>query len=104
LLQLHTMFPLILLCFALLFRKRGSLILENLVVRQQLAVRKRRRPRPPLHTVDKLFWVVVRRFWPEWVESRRKDLLDHVILVNERHLKRLLSEYVSYYHEVFDFS
>ena len=34
-----------------------------------------------------------------WVESCRRDLLDHVIAVNERHLKRLLSEYVHYYHE-----
>lgn len=34
-----------------------------------------------------------------WVESCRRDLLDHVIAVNESHLKRLLSEYVRYYHE-----
>ena len=34
-----------------------------------------------------------------WVESCRRDLLDHIIAVNERHLKRLLSEYVRYYHE-----
>jgi putative transposase len=34
-----------------------------------------------------------------WVESCRRDLLDHVIAVNERHLKCLLSEYVRYYHE-----
>jgi transposase InsO family protein len=34
-----------------------------------------------------------------WVESCRGDLLDHIIAVNERHLKRLLSEYVGYYHE-----
>ena len=34
-----------------------------------------------------------------WVESCRPDLLDHVIAVNERHLKRMLSEYVRYYHE-----
>ncbi|MGA2982853.1 MAG: integrase core domain-containing protein [Terriglobia bacterium] len=33
-----------------------------------------------------------------WVESCRRDTLDHVIAVNERHLKRLLSEYVRYYH------
>jgi transposase InsO family protein len=33
-----------------------------------------------------------------WVESCRRDLLDHVIAVNERHLKRLLSEYVHYYY------
>jgi transposase InsO family protein len=34
-----------------------------------------------------------------WVGSCRRDLLDHVIVLNERHLKRLLSEYVRYYHE-----
>jgi putative transposase len=33
-----------------------------------------------------------------WIESCRRDL-DHIISVNERHLKRLLSEYVRYYHE-----
>ncbi len=34
-----------------------------------------------------------------WVERCRCDLLDHVIVLNERHLKRLLTEYVRYYHE-----
>ena len=34
-----------------------------------------------------------------WVESCRRDLLDHVIALDERHLKRLLSEYVRYHHE-----
>jgi transposase InsO family protein len=34
-----------------------------------------------------------------WIESCRRDLLDHVIAANERHLKRLLSDYVRYYHE-----
>ena len=33
------------------------------------------------------------------MESCRRDLLDHVIALNERHLKRLVSEYVRYYHE-----
>ena|SRR5260370_1438096 len=33
-----------------------------------------------------------------WVESCRRDLLDHVIAADERHLKRLLSDYVRYYH------
>jgi putative transposase len=35
-----------------------------------------------------------------WVESCRRDLLDHIIVVNERHLKRLLSDYVRYYNDV----
>jgi putative transposase len=30
-----------------------------------------------------------------WVGSCRRDLLDHIIAINERHLKRLLCEYVS---------
>ena len=34
-----------------------------------------------------------------WVGSCRRDLLDHVIALNERHLKRLLSQYVRYHHE-----
>ena len=34
-----------------------------------------------------------------WVESCRHDLLDHVIAFNEEHLRRLLGEYVCYYHE-----
>ena len=34
-----------------------------------------------------------------WVGSCRRDLLDHVIVLNERHLKRLVAEYVRYYHE-----
>jgi transposase InsO family protein len=33
------------------------------------------------------------------IESARYDLLDHVIVHNEGHLRRLLSEYVGYYHE-----
>ena len=34
-----------------------------------------------------------------WVGNCRRDLLDHVIVLNERHLKRLMTEYVRYYHE-----
>lgn len=33
-----------------------------------------------------------------WVGSCRRELLDHVIPVNEGHLKRLVSEYIAYYH------
>jgi transposase InsO family protein len=34
-----------------------------------------------------------------WVGSCRRELLDHVIPANERHLRRLLTEYVRYFHE-----
>jgi putative transposase len=34
-----------------------------------------------------------------WVGSVRRDLLDHVIPLNAQHLRRLLNEYIRYYHE-----
>jgi transposase InsO family protein len=34
-----------------------------------------------------------------FVGSCRRDLLDHVIVLNEHHLKRLMTDYVRYYHD-----
>ena len=34
-----------------------------------------------------------------WVGSVRRELLDHSVVFNERHLRRLLGEYVAYYHQ-----
>ena len=34
-----------------------------------------------------------------WILSCRSEMLDHVSVLNEQHLRRLLGEYVSYYHE-----
>lgn len=33
------------------------------------------------------------------IGSIRRELLDHVIIVNEHHLRRLLTEYIAYYHQ-----
>ena len=66
------MFRFIVLSFGTLvrlLRARRSLLLENLALRQQLAVLKRRHPKPRIGWLDKLFWVAVRRFWAEWKQS-----------------------------------
>ncbi|MGB9105165.1 MAG: integrase core domain-containing protein [Terriglobales bacterium] len=52
-----------------LLQSRRDLLLENLALRQQLAVLRRHRRRPRLHTADKLFWVFVRRLWNGWQQS-----------------------------------
>ena len=34
-----------------------------------------------------------------WIGSCRRELLDHIIVLNEQHLRRLLGDYVKYHHE-----
>jgi len=66
------MFHFIGVIFALilrLFRTHRSLLLENLALRQQLVVLKRRHPRPRLATFDKFFWVLVQGFWSDWKQA-----------------------------------
>ena len=50
------------------FRSRTVIALEVLALRQQVAVLKRKRPRPPLNSLDRLFWTTLRRFWSGWQE------------------------------------
>jgi hypothetical protein len=52
-----------------LFRSRRVLVIENLALRQQLAVFKRQHSRPRLAAVDKFFWVFLRRFWCSWKQA-----------------------------------
>ena len=45
------------------------LAIENLALRQQLAVYKRTAPRPRLRTMDRLFWVGLARVWTGWRQA-----------------------------------
>jgi putative transposase len=47
-------------------QSRSDTALEILALRQQVAVLKRRRPRPALNSLDRLFWTTIRRFWSRW--------------------------------------
>ena len=44
-------------------------MLENLALRQQLLALHAKRPRPRLGTIDKLFWVALRKTWAGWRKS-----------------------------------
>ena len=46
-----------------------QLALENLALRQQLAVYKRMVPRPRLRTMDRLLWVGLARVWAGWRQA-----------------------------------
>ncbi len=50
-------------------RPRASLVAENLLLRQQLAILGRATPRPWLRPIDRAFWVVVSRILSRWADS-----------------------------------
>src|SRR5438876_1203030 len=61
LLHLLRLFP-----FLFLFGSHRQLAVENLALRQQLAVCKRTTARPKLRTTDRLFWIWLARVWAGW--------------------------------------
>ena len=63
------MFRLLLGLFWRFFHSRRDLLLENLALRQQLLTLKRRKPRPRIARLDRLFWIAVRRLWPKWKQA-----------------------------------
>jgi putative transposase len=52
--------------FGAFFRSRNDLGLELVALRHQLAVLKRKNPRPQLSWWDRLFWLSLRRLWSRW--------------------------------------
>ena len=49
-------------------RNRSDTALEILALRQQVAVLKRKRPRPKLNAWDRLFWTALRQCWSRWTD------------------------------------
>ena len=45
------------------------LALENLALRQQLAVYERTTNRPKLRRTDRLFWICLSRVWADWRQA-----------------------------------
>ena len=46
-----------------------QLALENVALRQQVAVLRRSVPRPRVRARDRVFWVLLRRLWSDWRDS-----------------------------------
>jgi putative transposase len=47
-------------------QSRRLLLVENLALRHQLTVLRRQTRKPKLHQADRLLWLTLRRFWPDW--------------------------------------
>jgi hypothetical protein len=50
-------------------KNQTELALENLALRQQLAILERNRPYPRLRRRDRLFWTCLSSVWQRWRES-----------------------------------
>ena len=51
-------------------RTYASLLLESIALRHQIAVLKRSRTRRPcFRQIDRLFWILLSRWWPRWREG-----------------------------------
>ncbi len=71
-----------------LFNSR-HLALENLALRQQLVVLHRKTPKPKLRWGDRLFWIILFRFWSSW--------RDHLVLVKPETVIRWHRQGFQYY-------
>ena len=81
----------VLIKFIQIVRKsKSELIIENLALRQQLAIYQK-------ITSYKSPWQngICERF----ILSARSEVLNHVIIFNEDHLRRLMKEYIEYYNK-----
>ena len=63
--MLHLLYALVATARSSLNSQR-DLALENLALRQQLAVVQRKTKRPKLTKADRAFWVALCRLWPDW--------------------------------------
>ena len=69
---------------------KAALVAENLALRQQLAILLREKKRPRFTPRDRLFWVLLSHFWPNWrknrleagvrrLEARRRPRISHFL-------------------------
>jgi len=69
---LRVMIPMLLRLLSLLLtagRLRSDLALENLALRQQLAVFRRQRRQPAIRILDRAFWLILSSFWRDGKET-----------------------------------
>ena len=63
---MHKIINMLISVFREIVLGRAALYTEILALRQQVAVLKRKRPRPSLRKADRVFWVILSYLWPGW--------------------------------------
>ncbi|HSU33400.1 MAG TPA: hypothetical protein VLJ11_19385 [Bryobacteraceae bacterium] len=60
------LFPLVFRFVRLLLSGHQAVAIENAALRMQLAAFQRKRKRPLLTTLDRVFWMTLRSLWADW--------------------------------------
>jgi hypothetical protein len=65
----------------LIFRSKQNIALENMALRQQLAIQQRSIKRPKINNSDRLFWVWLSKIWDNWKSALTAHTLTKTVLV-----------------------
>ena len=74
-----------------IFKSRARLVAENLCLRQQLIILKRRRARPQLRDADRRFWILACQLFSGWSRSLIVVKPDTVVGWHRLRLESLLA-------------
>ena len=66
---MHTLLVALLAWLRAALMPQTALALENAALRQQLTVYLRTQRRARLQRSDRVFWVALRRLWPDWTRA-----------------------------------
>ncbi len=73
-------------------KTQKELALENLALRQQLSVLKAAAKRPRVRTRDRVFWVLLSRYWKNWEKSLVIVKPETVVRWNRKGFKLLMDK------------
>jgi hypothetical protein len=74
--------------FRLICGGHGATVLENLALRQQLAVLTRTVKRPQVRSTDRLFWILLAKDWRDWCSALIIVQPDTVVRWHRQWLRR----------------
>jgi integrase-like protein len=91
---------------ASIFKSKSRLEAENAALRQQLIVLQRKlRGRVQFKNSERLIFIQLYRWWQNSFAERligsiRRECVDHVVVLGQAHLRRILTKYAAYYNRL----
>ncbi len=67
--KLENLLKILFSIIATLFKNHSALAMENIALRQQLSIYHHSKKRPKIRLRDRLFWILVSRYWKKWKDA-----------------------------------